>query len=125
MNILIYHKDGDWEINLIFNPRLILNKAKLYQINKQKNPCANRGLMILFGGERGIRTLDTRLTYTPLAGARLQPLGHFSMSLTMLASSTQICRMAVSVSGRMISHCAKNQRLVSFFSPEFKPSDSF
>ena len=31
------------------------------------------------GGERGIRTLDTRLTYTPLAGARLQPLGHFSV----------------------------------------------
>ena len=31
-----------------------------------------------FGGERGIRTLDTLLTYTPLAGARLQPLGHLS-----------------------------------------------
>ena len=30
------------------------------------------------GGEGGIRTLDTRLTYTPLAGERLQPLGHFS-----------------------------------------------
>ncbi len=30
------------------------------------------------GGERGIRTLDTRLTYTPLAGERLQPLGHLS-----------------------------------------------
>ena len=32
------------------------------------------------GGEGGIRTLDTRLTYTPLAGERLQPLGHFSGS---------------------------------------------
>jgi hypothetical protein len=32
----------------------------------------------LDGGEGGIRTLDTRLTYTPLAGERLQPLGHFS-----------------------------------------------
>ena len=32
----------------------------------------------LTGGERGIRTLDTRLTYTPLAGERLQPLGHLS-----------------------------------------------
>ena len=31
-----------------------------------------------YGGEGGIRTLDTRLTYTPLAGERLQPLGHFS-----------------------------------------------
>ena len=33
----------------------------------------------VFGGERGIRTLDTRLTYTPLAGERLQPLGHLSV----------------------------------------------
>ncbi len=31
------------------------------------------------GGEGGIRTLDTRLTYTPLAGERLQPLGHLSV----------------------------------------------
>jgi hypothetical protein len=31
-----------------------------------------------FGGERGIRTLDRGLTYTPLAGERLQPLGHLS-----------------------------------------------
>ena len=30
------------------------------------------------GGEGGIRTLDTLLRYTPLAGVRLQPLGHFS-----------------------------------------------
>ena len=30
------------------------------------------------GGEEGIRTLDTLLTYTPLAGERLQPLGHLS-----------------------------------------------
>ena len=33
---------------------------------------------LLAGGEGGIRTLDTLLTYTPLAGERLQPLGHFS-----------------------------------------------
>ena len=31
------------------------------------------------GGERGIRTLDRVLTYTPLAGERLQPLGHLSI----------------------------------------------
>ena len=30
------------------------------------------------GGERGIRTLDTGLGYTPLAGERLRPLGHLS-----------------------------------------------
>ena len=32
------------------------------------------------GGEEGIRTLDTLITYTPLAGERLQPLGHLSAS---------------------------------------------
>ena len=31
------------------------------------------------GGERGIRTLDRILSYTPLAGARLRPLGHLSV----------------------------------------------
>jgi hypothetical protein len=36
---------------------------------------------LMIGGERGIRTLDRLLTYTPLAGARLQPLGHFSVKL--------------------------------------------
>ncbi len=30
------------------------------------------------GGEGGIRTLDGLLTHTPLAGARLRPLGHLS-----------------------------------------------
>ena len=40
------------------------------------------------GGEGGIRTLDTLLTYTPLAGERLQPLGHFSkFSLLRLFSN--------------------------------------
>ena len=34
----------------------------------------------MFGGEGGIRTLDTLLTYTPLAGERLQPLGHFTIN---------------------------------------------
>ena len=33
------------------------------------------------GGERGIRTLDRILSYTPLAGARLRPLGHLSGTL--------------------------------------------
>ena len=32
------------------------------------------------GGEEGIRTLDALLTHTPLAGERLQPLGHLSLS---------------------------------------------
>ena len=32
------------------------------------------------GGEDGIRTHDTLLTYTPLAGERLRPLGHLSVA---------------------------------------------
>ena len=41
---------------------------------------ANDGRAAKFksGGERGIRTLDGLLTHTPLAGERLQPLGHLS-----------------------------------------------
>jgi hypothetical protein len=35
------------------------------------------------GGEEGIRTLDTLLTYTPLAGERLRPLGHLSEAVTI------------------------------------------
>ena len=38
----------------------------------------SRRAPFLYGGERGIRTLDRGLTYTPLAGERLQPLGHLS-----------------------------------------------
>ena len=33
------------------------------------------------GGEGGIRTLDTLLTYTHFPGVRLQPLGHLSNTL--------------------------------------------
>ena len=38
------------------------------------------GLVVIFGGEGGIRTLDGLLTHTPLAGERLQPLGHLSVN---------------------------------------------
>src|SRR5690606_39130651 len=34
----------------------------------------------MFGGERGIRTLDTLLTYTHFPGVLLQPLGHLTGS---------------------------------------------
>ncbi len=34
--------------------------------------------MRLFGGERGIRTLDTLLTYTHFPGVRFRPLSHFT-----------------------------------------------
>ena len=34
--------------------------------------------VLIRGGERGIRTLGTLLTYTHFPGVRLQPLGHLS-----------------------------------------------
>ena len=42
---------------------------------KEKPPLESRGL--LFGGEGGIRTLDT-LPYTHFPGVLLQPLGHLT-----------------------------------------------
>jgi len=41
-------------------------------------PGADPKLSRAIGGEGGIRTLDGLLTHTPLAGARLRPLGHLS-----------------------------------------------
>ena len=41
-------------------------------------PCSRYGPPEPFGGERGIRTLDTLLTYTHFPGVRLKPLGHLS-----------------------------------------------
>ena len=50
--------------------------------------------IMVCGGEGGIRTLDTRLTYTPLAGERLQPLGHFSGNIKPIVwvLQKQLCR---------------------------------
>ena len=52
----------------------------LYQTNlfvRYKKTPQKRGFFVS-GGEGGIRTLDGLLTHTPLAGERLQPLGHLS-----------------------------------------------
>ena len=45
----------------------------------ENGPRAEVGGLEKIGGERGIRTLDGLLTHTPLAGERLQPLGHLSL----------------------------------------------
>ncbi len=44
------------------------------------------------GGERGIRTLDGILSHTPLAGARLRPLGHLSLQRKMRRKDTRVIR---------------------------------
>ena len=53
------------------------SEASHPKLNHKKNP-AQKCEGLIYGGERGIRTLDTLSTYTPLAGERLQPLGHLS-----------------------------------------------
>ena len=58
------------------------------------------------GGERGIRTLDRILSYTPLAGARLRPLGHLSVvSRHVIIATSILCHRpdrAVAGAGRFI-----------------------
>jgi hypothetical protein len=57
----------------------------LRQTQKKTPQC---GALFWSGGERGIRTLDTLLTYTPLAGERFRPLSHLSeISRTTLRNS--------------------------------------
>ena len=65
-------------------------KAKTYPHirRKQLNSCVIASVLQrrrtetrLFGGEGGIRTLDTGLPYTHFPGVRLQPLGHLSVTL--------------------------------------------
>ena len=53
-----------------------------------------------FGGEGGIRTLDGLLAHTPLAGERLQPLGHLSVALLL----------AVTAFRRLAAHGQRNWR---------------
>ena len=55
-------------------------EEKSYMVTRMRRPLATR----LFGGEGGIRTLDGLLTHTPLAGERLQPLGHLSGGRTLV-----------------------------------------
>src|SRR6266478_3141169 len=52
-----------------------------------------------FGGERGIRTLDTGFgPYAPLAGECLRPLGHLSVRLHTALAPSQIAAGIVRVS---------------------------
>src|ERR1700737_1368546 len=53
-----------------------LNPRSFGQMKLGKGP--EVPFLISYGGEGGIRTLDGLLTHTPLAGARLRPLGHLS-----------------------------------------------
>ena len=64
-------------------------RFRLFRASIDRGNRKMRGVQVI-GGERGIRTLDTRLTYTPLAGERLQPLGHLSGN--MKRRTMPLCR---------------------------------
>ena len=56
------------------------------------------------GGERGIRTLDTLLTYTHFPGVLLQPLGHLSGT----GRTAYMIRVALSISAPLVCRVAMN-----------------
>src|SRR5690554_7182956 len=60
----------------------MLTAAEIIQPNKKPRHFC-RGSFI--GGEGGIRTLDTLLTYTHFPGVLLQPLGHLSNKLFQIS----------------------------------------
>ena len=68
---------------------LSLYKIKFY---RHKKPFKNKGLIKLYGGERGIRTLETLLTLTHFPGVLLQPLGHLTVNY---CNSSLRCRQTV------------------------------
>src|SRR5690554_5035591 len=58
----------------------------------KKTPALLLGFHI--GGEGGIRTLDTLLTYTHFPGVRLHPLGHLSNKLFQISDVVAYLRRA-------------------------------
>ncbi len=70
------------EIGLTYSPLRLYRRANWCQLLFLAAIYAKARLMpgfCVYGGEGGIRTPDTGLGYTPLAGERLQPLGHLSV----------------------------------------------
>ncbi len=65
-------------------------KGSHQSLSHRKNKKGARSGPFLFGGERGIRTLDTLLTYTHFPGVRLQPLGHLSSVLLLTGKFKKI-----------------------------------
>ena len=45
---------------------------------RAEEPVMGKSQELEIGGQRGIRTPDTLVTYTRFPGVRLQPLGHLS-----------------------------------------------
>jgi hypothetical protein len=65
----------------IRTPGLLVRSQALYPAELRAQRLKTDGNIarhVATGGEGGIRTLEGLLTLTPLAGARLRPLGHLS-----------------------------------------------
>ncbi len=59
---------------------VLLNQSECPEVAgfRHKKTGFREPVFLFNGGEGGIRTLDTLLTYTHFPGVRLQPLGHLS-----------------------------------------------
>ena len=69
----------------------------------QKKPQRTLGFHV--GGERGIRTLDTLLTYTHFPGVRLQPLGHLSNNLFQISNVVTHLRAQTLMNFQAFGNC--------------------
>ena len=58
--------------------RVLSNPTRLLTHPSPQQKTRHKAGLFVSGGEGGIRTLDRGLAYTPLAGERLQPLGHLT-----------------------------------------------
>ena len=61
-----------------FSPFIDISRVRILTSTRQTKRAPVGALISLYGGERGIRTLDTGLPYTHFPGVLLQPLGHLS-----------------------------------------------
>ena len=69
------------------------NKTAPHQSRKKREQTrAVELLKTIYGGERGIRTLETLLTLTHFPGVLLQPLGHLTVNY---CNSSLRCRQTV------------------------------
>ena len=94
----------------IRTPDLLVRSQALYPTELRAQGA--RILPKTTGGEGGIRTLEGLLTLTPLAGARLRPLGHLSGSSPKRPFAERAMIPALSSLGkaRELSTCFRRHR---------------
>ena len=91
------------------NDQSHFNGRTYYPIQKTLKPSKNDfSVVYLNGGEGGIRTLGTLLTYNALAGRHLRPLGHLSVEARG-ASATELRRYHDWVGWRKFYGASRNR----------------